>query len=215
MASDGERIFGEIAEEICVAMRRSGLDRMRTIGSLVLGRFFGGSVTAWRERRNHKNNSVRRLADHPACPLSRSGLNQAIGVHALLLEMPWVERLDRVDASHLVTVLPLSQCDRAIWLRRTQAERWSVRALRDAIRSDRNPHGSSGQRPRSFDGRRFVARSALALVCLEESIAHLACLEVDAFGLEQVASLDRRLAAIQTRIGHLSTRSSPVRALAI
>ena len=214
MASDGERLFDEVAQEIRVAMRRSGLDRTRTIGALVLDRFYGGCVAAWRERRNHKNNSVRRLADRPGCSLSRSSLNQAIGVHALLLEMPWIERLDRVDASHLVAVLPLSPRDRAVWLRRTQAERWSVRALRDAIRSNRNAARPPRRRPPSTDSRRIVARSMLALVRLEESVALLTGLEVDAFGLEQVAKLTRHLVVVQTRIRHLSARLSPLRALA-
>src|SRR6266536_4695828 len=69
-----------VVAEIRAIERRTGLDRALAIGRLVFERFFGGSVQAWKERRKNKNNSVRRLAQHPLCPLSRSAINQAIGI---------------------------------------------------------------------------------------------------------------------------------------
>ena len=80
--------------------RRSGLERTVAVGGLILGRFFDGSAKAWRERRRNKNNSVRRLAQHPSCPFSHSSLNQALGVDVTVRVLPCVQTFKHVGACH-------------------------------------------------------------------------------------------------------------------
>src|SRR5438477_4145536 len=66
----------EVIEELRAIDRKAGLERALAIGELVLRRFFGGSSEIWRARRKNKNNSIRRIAEHPDCPLSRTALNE-------------------------------------------------------------------------------------------------------------------------------------------
>src|SRR4051794_14788751 len=78
----------EVVIELHRLERRAGLDKTLAIGELVLKKFFAGSEEVWRERRKNKNNSVRRIAAHPGCPMSRSALNDAIAVFLSFRAMP-------------------------------------------------------------------------------------------------------------------------------
>src|SRR5690606_1178627 len=95
-------------EHVVAELRRidrvTGMERTEAIGRLVLNRFFGGSAEAWRARRN-KNTSVRRLAEHPDCPLSRSAIGQAVGIHLTLERLPLVRTFGHIGASHVGALL--------------------------------------------------------------------------------------------------------------
>ena len=58
--------------------RRSGIERTLAVGELILGQFFGGDASLWRDRRRNKSNSIRRLADRQGCPFSKSALNEVL-----------------------------------------------------------------------------------------------------------------------------------------
>jgi hypothetical protein len=69
------REVAEVIKELREVDRKTALERALAMGRIVLDRFFAGSPAVWHERRRNKNNSVRRIAEHPDCPLSRSALN--------------------------------------------------------------------------------------------------------------------------------------------
>ena len=148
-SSAEDAVLDAVAGEVRAVLRRAGLERTLAIGSLVLDRFFGGSVEAWRARRNNKNNSVRRLAERPDCPLSRSSLNRAIGIYAVTRAVPCVLKLAQIEAGHFGIVLPFAACDQELWLAKADANRWSVRQLRDAILSERRQRVERRCRPRA------------------------------------------------------------------
>src|SRR5262245_44887589 len=77
-----------VVEQLHALESKIGLDRCVAIGGLILQRFFGGSAQIWRARSRNKNNSVRRIALHPSCPLSKSSLSEAIGVYVVVQELP-------------------------------------------------------------------------------------------------------------------------------
>jgi hypothetical protein len=201
-----ETLLDQVACEVRLILRRSGLERTLAIGALVVDRFFGGSLSLWRERRNHKNNSIRRLALHPECPLSRSSLNQAVGVYSLASTIPSIRALSNLEASHLGVVLPLPTPEQEKWLTQANALHWSVRQLKEAIQHARRGKGERRGRPRSTASRRALSMSRVLLERLATSVASLAELELDERGENEVGELRQRLAAV---LDDLVRRSPP------
>jgi hypothetical protein len=202
-ASCAEKLFDEVAGELREVMRRTGLERTLAIGELVLRRFFQGSVSAWRERRNYKNNSVRRLAERPDCPLSRSALNRSIAIYELTQRAPSVLKLHQVGAGHLGVVLPLPASEQERWLQRANDERWGVRQLKAAIQVHRHSTGEKrGRRPAPPLERALSATDAL-LKRLEANVAALARVAPEAFASARLGSLCERLSALSDQITQL------------
>jgi hypothetical protein len=151
--------------------RRSGLNRMIAIGRLILEQFFDGSAAAWRERRKNKNNSVRRLAQHPSCPLSHSSLNQALGVYVTVRALPSVQTFKHVGACHIIAVLHLTEAAQLLWLERAEEELWSVRQLKAAVLASRRLEGERRGRPKTSVGRARVAKLKRSVVTMERGTA--------------------------------------------
>lgn len=147
-----------MAAQLAQLVRITGLRRTMAVGELILNQFFGGQADAWRVRRRNKSNSVRRLAERPGCPLSRSALNQAVGVHVTVRALPCVQTFGHIGASHVVAVLPLSPLDQERWLRRAETDRWSVRSLKAQIVAAGRLAGERRGRPKATDTKRALAQ---------------------------------------------------------
>lgn len=183
--------------------RRAGMERVLSVGRLILERFFGGSAAAWRERRRNKNNSVRRLARHPGCPFSHSFLNQALGVYVVVRELPCVQTFEHIGASHVIAVLHLCSDGQRAWLERAEQERWSVRELKSALLQCRRLEGERRGRPRSSPLSVSVARAQRSLAALDAALDAID--SVDLFAPEQaemVAPLRLALAEVISRHAH-------------
>jgi hypothetical protein len=202
-ASTTDAALEAVAGEIRSVLRRTGLDRTLAIGSIILDRFFGGSVEAWRSRRNNKNTSVRRLAQRPDCPLSRSSINRAIGISALTKAMPAVLKLAHVEAGHIGVVLPLSMGEQEAWLVEANANRWSVRQLRDAILRERRLRGERRGRPRASLWQQALSASRGSLARLEALIASLRELEPDYESDRVLVELGERLIALHGQLAEV------------
>jgi hypothetical protein len=202
-SSATDAAFETVVGEICAVLRRAGLDRTLAIGSLILDRFFEGSVEAWRARRNNKNNSVRRLAQRPDCPLSRSSLNRAIGICAVTKAVPSVLKLVHIEAGHIGIVLPLEAHEQEAWLVKANAHRWSVRQLRDAILRERRLRGERRGRPRASRWQQALSASRGSLARLEALIASLGGLEPDYESDRVLVELNERLVALQGQLAEV------------
>jgi hypothetical protein len=198
-------LFDEVAVEIQGILRRTGFDQTLAIGRLVLERFFDGSVASWRDRRNHKNNSVRRLAQCPGCPLSRSAINQAIGVYAVTLALPSVLTLEHIEASHVAVVLPLDVHEQERWLVEAAARRLSVRALREAIRADRRDRGERRGRPRTTAEGRALNATQSSIRRLESSISALERVALDEADRASLAFLAARVEMVRAQLGGITS----------
>jgi hypothetical protein len=177
----------------------------------VLDRFFQGSVSAWRERRNHKNNSVRRLAERPGCPLSRSALNRAVAICAVTRDFPAVLRLERIEAGHIGVVLSVPGCHQEPWLQRANMERLSVRQLKAAIQAERRAAGARRGRPPAAPLARALSAIRASLERLEAAVAHMAGVEPDADASPELEELSERLAVITAQITVLRCEPTPAR----
>jgi hypothetical protein len=200
-ADDAE--LHHVISELSQILQETGLQRTLAIGRLVLDRFFHGSAQAWRDRRRNKNNSVRRLADCVECPLSRSALNQAIGVYALVQTLPSPEQLEALGASHFSLVLPLPPHEQEHWLRCASAERWSVRELRQELLEARRAQGERRGRPRLSGLDKALAQLRSCTGQLEIAVVALAELGPTHSSDEMLLEVSGRLKAIEDKLGEL------------
>ena len=139
--------------------RRTSLERAAAIGRVVLERFFGGSPEVWRERRNNKNNSIRRIAEHPDCPLSRSALNEAVGVYVAVQSLHCVQTSGHITASHVAAITFLGVEQQRRWLERAEQGSWNGNY---APVSDRTRLRARPQTPRPLVHRRLQQAPLLA-----------------------------------------------------
>jgi len=198
--------LGQVSQalsEIRDIMREDGLDRTLAIGKLVLERFFGGSPELWHDRRRNKNNSVRRLAELTDCPLSRSALNQAIGVYAAVCASPNIKALKYIGSSHISVVLPLPVTEQEEWLKRANEERWSVRRLMDELARNRNRGGEHPVRQRSTVAGKAFSRTHSALKTLEQAVERLSDIELHRLDEPELRAFSERATALQTKLSEL------------
>jgi hypothetical protein len=173
-----ERVVGKLRE----IERRNGIERTLAVGKLILEEFFAGDASLWRDRRRGKNNSVRRLAERPDCPFSRSSLNEALAVYVASLHLPCVRTFGHIGTGHVASVLTLPLSEQEAMLEGAEREHLSVRELRERVVSARRTAGERRGRP--------------ALQALERAIS---AIESDV----------RRLTAAIRRLGSLGAADSP------
>ncbi len=207
--SNEEGDLQQVVVELSRIMHETGLQRTLAIGRLILDRFFHGSAQAWRDRRRNKNNSVRRLADRAECPLSRSALNQAIGVYALVQTLPSSERLGRLEASHFSLVIPLPPEEQEQWLHRACAEHWSVRKLRQELLEARRDQGERRGRPRLSESDRALTQLRSCTRELESAVDALVQTGVERTNRDALVEVCGRLAFIESKLGDLRHSAPP------
>lgn len=189
-----------VVDQIREIERRNSLERTIAIGKLVLHSFFGGSMDAWRERRRNKNNSVRRLAQHPLCPISRSGLNQAIGIFLAVEALNLDQTFGHIGSSHIAAVLHLSSEDQKRWLERAHEEGWSVRELKEHVTSDRRATGERRGRPRNGERAKAVRALRNVVRLLEEAVDAVEKADLHTGDRGELTTLLQRLAAAEQHL---------------
>jgi hypothetical protein len=132
----GEEAIEGAANELKAIERKVGLQRSVAIGKVVVTLFFDGDVSRWRDQRRNKSRSIRRLASHPSCPFSRSALNQAVGVCAIVSMFPEVADYEHVGATHVAATLHVPVDKQRAWLRIAEQEQLSVRELKARLAED-------------------------------------------------------------------------------
>ncbi len=205
-----------VVEQLHALESKIGLDRCIAIGGLILQRFFGGSPQIWRARSRNKNNSVRRIAQHPSCPLSKSSLSEAIGVYVVVQELPFVRTSGHIGASHVAAVLRLDVDEQRAWLERAEAEHWSVRELRAEIQQHRAKSAHAPERPRLHASvvslRRAVRAFDRAIRAIQKA-EKLTASDCDKIGelSREVLVLSARLDEVESRSAHESSRHATPR----
>ena len=142
----GDEAIEGAANELKAIERKVGLQSSVAIGDVVISRFFNGDVARWRDQRRNKSNSIRKLASHPSCPFSRSALNQAVGVCAVVRMFPEVADYTHVGATHVAATLHVPMDKQRAWLRIAEQEQLSVRELKARLAGD-SPGGLRNSSP--------------------------------------------------------------------
>jgi hypothetical protein len=194
----------EVVTKLREIERTTGLERAVAIGKIVLERFFGGSAEAWRARRRNKNNSVRKLADHPDCPLSRSALGQAIGTYVVVQQLPCVSTFGHITASHVAALLHLPLDAQREWLETAEQRGWSVRQLQERVTTQRRVSGERRGRPRAPAARKAMSSVRSALRALERAVGRLSELELRQSERGELENVGARLAAVGARLPPLA-----------
>lgn len=194
------RMIADVVLRLREIDRRTSLERAIAIGRVVLDRFFGGSPEVWRERRNNKNNSIRRIAEHPDCPLSRSALNEAVGVYVAVQSLPCVQTSGHITASHVAAITFLGAEQQCRWLERAEQGSWSVRQLKEHVRADRHEAGERRGRPRAARSRRLVSGLRIAVTRLRRAARELAGLDLGPDEERELAGLADEIATVQAEI---------------
>lgn len=194
-----------VVEQLHALESKIGLDRCVAIGGLILQRFFGGSPEIWRARSRNKNNSVRRIAQHPSCPLSKSSLSEAIGVYVAVQELPFVRTSGHIGASHVAAVLRLSLEEQRSWLKRAELEHWSVRELRAEIQQHRSSAAPSRSRLHSsvVSLRRAVRAFDRAIRAIQKAE------ELSGADRDKIGELSREVLVLSARLDDVEHPAAP------
>jgi hypothetical protein len=175
----GPKVKGAAVDEVVTRLREversAGWGKVNAIAEILIQGAFGGNLDACRQP-YRRANSLRRIANHPACPYRKTRLAEAVAVYVACDEAPFVRTCRHLGPSHVAAVLPLGQDERVELLRRAEADRLSVRQLRSVVVARRRARGERRGRPAADPGANATAAvegvlSALRKVhdCLEQS----------------------------------------------
>ena len=140
-------VIDEVIRGIQAAQARHGFALTAEVGRLILEKLYGGDPELM-IRRGPKDSSLRKLAEHPALPMSATTLHYSLGVYLLLLRRPDVHLSEHLTPTHLRVVLPLPSPDQDELLARAETEGLTVAELTVQVRQVRENTSRGGGRPR-------------------------------------------------------------------
>jgi hypothetical protein len=125
--------------------RTTSLEFALRVGGLIIHHFYGGDTDAWRSR-GPKILSFRRLAQHPDLPLSPGSLCRCVALFELCERLNAPTRWEHLGASHLRLVIGLPAPAQERILVTANAQRWSVKALQNAVLLEKSSRQNRGGR---------------------------------------------------------------------
>lgn len=142
-----DEAVASIVRELRAAERKSSWDRVREVGKIVLDRIVNGDEVAWRLRHRERSLSLRRLVAHPDCPFKKTALGNAVNV--LLFEKRHAAStwLTSLTPTHVSQVLHLPEKVALNLLQDCASAGWSIRQLKQNVRSLRKSSGDRRGRP--------------------------------------------------------------------
>jgi len=150
---DGD-LVDATALDISRLHRAHGLEFACAVGQLVVDRFYGGDMDAMRRRRRGCP-SLRRLAEHPALPMSASSLYRAIAIFGVVERVESSARWSHLGPSHVRAVLSLPHERQVALLEAAEAGAWTVERLALAVQE------AKADRQRGAEGRHRGGRPPL------------------------------------------------------
>lgn len=163
-----------LLDEVVVTLqqlhRREGIETTLAVGELILTRFFGSDAALWRQRNRNKNNSIRRLASRPDCPMKRSKLNDAVAIYVVACDHPRVRTFGHILPGHIRVVFALPSADQLDFLEQAEVERWSVRRLKEEVTQHRRAQGERRGRPTISPDDKFAAQLSRHLAALTGAV---------------------------------------------
>jgi hypothetical protein len=116
-----------------------------SVGNVVVANLYCGDLDRWRSRNPNKDYSLRKLAKHPALPMSPNALYRCIAIFEVC-ERLGIRSWKHVSTSHVRLVLPLPLGEQAKLLEAAEANRWPARRLDDEVAALMRRDPSSCQR---------------------------------------------------------------------
>jgi len=172
----GPFALDDIVARLRLVHRSAGWDKVDAIAEVLIDGAFGGDVDLCRTSGRHAS-SLRRIAKHPDCPYRKTRLAEVMGVYLVCQQAPFIRTCRNIGPSHVAAVLPLAEDERIELLRRAEAERLSVRDLRELVVGRRRARGERRGRPAQDRGTRATAAARRALAALRVAHDHLERME--------------------------------------
>ena len=198
--------------------RSANLEFALRVGAAVIHHLYGGDTTAWYSK-GPKTSSFRRLARHPALPMSPGVLCRCVALFELCERLRAPSRWENLSASHLRMVLGLPSATQERMLVEANRERWTVRMLHEAVLREKDGKVSRG-------GRRPQSRLAKTLKVVKRGLVeHQQAIErVDSLSIQELElsarlleetracleSLDQSLRSARAMMAEVCTNGSPL-----
>jgi len=146
----------------------TGWGRVTRIAEVIARHFLSGDVDKLNSGEKAKLFSVRHLASHPACPLSKSQIHEVLAAYHVLREDDLLREQTAITPSHAAVVARLEPGLRHTLLRSVIDEGLSVRELALTARRLRRGQGERRGRPPTSELEKALTRFENATLCLEE-----------------------------------------------
>lgn len=188
-----------VVAQIRRLIRTASLEFALRVGAVIIHHFYDGDTDAWRSR-GPKTASFRRLAQHPALPLSAGSLYRCVAIFEMCERLKAASRWEHLGASHLRLVLGLPHQTQERILSMANSNRWTVKVLQQEVlkqRSSRVTLGGRRAEPVLMKSLRRVQRSLDEYSSLIHQTNHVSTLDVERYeavienvrrNLEQLAS---------------------------
>jgi hypothetical protein len=165
-------VLEAVVRRLNALSKKATLQFSLDVGKVIVDHIYGGDLSLWRHRNPDKEFSFRRLAGHPALPLSPVALYRCVAIYELCARIG-VASWAHVSTSHLRLVLPLTGDEQVRMLHLAEMQRWSVTRLDQEVATVRPKTLSTGGRRRRSSFERCAQRLATTLdelsACLSTS----------------------------------------------
>lgn len=169
-------VLDEVVQELRAAIHHDGWGRVAKIADVLKRHISPGRNLEGASRRP----TVRQLARHPGCPLSKSQIQDVLAAAQVYDEEECVRHHVQISPSHAALVATLVPDERRTLLERVCLEGMSVRELAAEVRRVRRAHGERRGRPPTGPLEKATTRVENALLSLEEAAELLlSCQELD------------------------------------
>lgn len=134
-------------QEVNEISRQATLEISLKLGNLIVERFYGGDLGAWRDR-GTTDASFRKLAAHPDLMLSPSGVYRAVAVFEVCERLDGVSRLKHLGVGHFRAILGIADKQQEHLLTTASEKGWSVDKLEEEAGKIRKREGDTrGRKP--------------------------------------------------------------------
>lgn len=127
-------------KEVNEVSRQATLELSLRMGKIIVDRFYGGDLGAWRER-GTTDASFRELAAHPDIVPSPSGIYRAVAVYELTERLVGVSGLKQLGVGHFRAVLGLAEKHQQKLLVTASEKGWKIDKLEDEVAAIRKREG--------------------------------------------------------------------------
>lgn len=147
-AGVADSVIDEVVRELNELSRAATLDLTTKIGEVIVARFYGGAVDAWRTR-GDKDASFRKLAaraESGELHVSASGLYRSVAIYELCQRFD-VSVRKHLGVTHLRTVLGLPEVQQQRLLTAANDKGWTTERLETEAAKVRKASGEKRGRP--------------------------------------------------------------------
>jgi hypothetical protein len=143
-----DQLISSVYEEIRSLQRDATIELAVKMGELIVKRFYGGRLDAWREH-GPKESSLRKLAsrfEDDESGMSAAGIYRVVAIYELDQRLG-VSSRKQLTVTHIRAVLGLPPAEQKKLLEQAESKGWTTRQLEDKAAGVRKREGDGRGRP--------------------------------------------------------------------